>query len=149
LKSIKTISFYIVLSLAINLLCALLKTDFLGLFLYNNIVVLLITLLAINTATSSLIAARLSEISENTVHEFKKPFKEMRIALTEQIVLIIIAIALSILNDSPIITRGIKNSHFISSTLITVIFIYSLDILRDTGQAIFIAYSFKNKNKGE
>jgi hypothetical protein len=106
-------------------------------------------LLAINTATSSLIAARLSEISENTVHEFKKPFKEMRIALTEQIVLIIIAIALSILNDSPIITRGIKNSHFISSTLITVIFIYSLDILRDTGQAIFIAYSFKNKNKGE
>ena len=92
--------------------------------------------MAVNTATSSLIIAQLQEIAIELKREFKSTYKELKTSLTEQITLIIIASIVLILHDSSILEKWVYHSTLFD-TLITAIFIYSLDILRDTGQAIF------------
>ena len=51
MKTLKEISFYIIIATIITWGATALKSDFLFNYLYNNIIGLLLTLLAINTAT--------------------------------------------------------------------------------------------------
>lgn len=148
MKYLKNICFYIVLALVLNIISVSIKSDFLERFLFNNIVVILITLMAINTATTSLIISKLEDISEKKKIDFKKTYNEMKLSLVEQIVLIIVAIILSMLNDSKVI-KNLNYHQFVFNTLMTFIFIFAIDILRDTGIAIFKITEIKQKIKNK
>lgn len=67
--------------------------------------------------------------------DFKSTYIEMKFSLKEQIILIILSLLVLIINDSKLIDFEFKN--FIIGTFLTTIFIYAIDILRDTGISVF------------
>ncbi|MEP3838889.1 MAG: hypothetical protein ABJM36_14650 [Algibacter sp.] len=114
-----------------------LKSSFLSIFLKDNLVGLLLTLLAINTATSTVISSKLEDISERTGANFEDVIKEVRGSLIEQIVLIGLSVVLLIVLHSKLLDLGTYYIDIIINIFLTTILVYAIDILRDTGVAIF------------
>ena len=113
-----------------------LESNFLLDFLSSNLIIILLTLLAINTATTGLLSIKMAELETKFSDlDFKKTYSEMKLSLKEQIVLIVLSLLVLIVNDSKLIEFQFKN--FIIGTFLTCIFIYALDILRDTGISVF------------
>lgn len=136
---VKNISFYFVAALALNSLSIFLESPFLSKFLHDNVINILINLLAINTATTGIVLTKLKEISENHKNfDFSDSYNELKFALFEQIILIGLSIAALIFKDSSLIQAHLLRHNFIFDTLITSIFINALDTMRDTGKAIFL-----------
>lgn len=137
MKLIKNISFYIVLGIIIVFVARLLDSDFLFVYLKDNIVGLLLTLLAINTATSGLIASKIQDILvEYKGIDFSSSIKEMKFSLLEQIVLISVSIIVLLVLDGRSVVFEYKID--IGNIILTSILIYSIAILWDTGKAVFI-----------
>jgi hypothetical protein len=126
-----------VLGIGINFLCVSLKSSYLTGFLDTNIILIFIPLLAINITTCSFIIGKLSDITEKYGTVFTNTYKELKIGLFEQLGLIITAtVCLVIKNSCYFISFG-SNYLFILNSFLIGAFIYSLDILRDTGISIF------------
>lgn len=137
MRILKEISLYIVLSAILSFIAYCLKSDFLFEYLQNNIIGLLLTLLAINTATLGLIASKIQDVMiEYPTLDFSQSIKEMKISLFEQIVLIAVSIICMIFLKSTIIIFDCKD--FIGNAILIAILIYSINILWDTGKAVFI-----------
>ena len=137
MKIIKNISFFIVISILIVLLANYLETDFLFKYLQNNIIGLLLTLLAIITATLGLIASKIQDILvKYPEFDFSPTIREMKMALLEQIILIAVSILCLIIQDSLKITFDLK--EFICNTILVTVLIYTISILWDTGKSVFI-----------
>jgi magnesium-transporting ATPase (P-type) len=137
LKTLKNISFFVILGGVINYLCAILKSSYLTNFLNENIILIFIPLLAINITTSSFIIGKLSDITEKYGTNFTNTYKELKTALFEQLILIIIAIVCLIVKNSCYFIQLGSNYMFIADSLLIGAFIYNIDILRDTGISIF------------
>ena len=127
-----------------------LKSDFLSNFIEEDLVGLLLTLLAINTATSTVISSKLEEISERTGADFSDVVKEIKFSLLEQIIMIILSIILLISLSSEVLLKSIEDIDLIFRIVLTTILIYSIEILRDTGVTIFnIIIELNRKNEQE
>lgn len=141
---------FLVIALVINILDLLLKSNFIGPFLFENIIILLIPLMAINTATGSLVVSKLQDLQEKYNVEFEKTFDEIRMSQLEQIFLIAISLLLSILNKSQVVISLFNENstlrEFIFNLFITVVLVYAIDILRDTGRTTFDIIK-KHQNK--
>lgn len=136
---LKNISFYILIAFLLNILSVWIESPFLSKFLHDNVVNILIYLLAINTATTGIVLTKLTELSElNNNFDFSESYKELKAALWEQIILIGISLLVLILKDSAIIKAKFEYHDLVFDTVITAIFINSLDSLRDTSKAIFL-----------
>lgn len=136
---LKNISFYILIAFLLNILSVWIESPFLSKFLHDNVVNILIYLLAINTATTGIVLTKLTELSElNNNFDFSESYKELKAALWEQIILIGISLLVLILKDSAIIKAKFEYHDLVFDTVITAIFINSLDTLRDTSKAIFL-----------
>mgnify|MGYP001114457735 CR=1 FL=1 len=122
-----------------------LESDFLSDFHKSNLVNILITLLAINTATSSIVLTKLKDLGDKNNFDFKDSFSELKTAILEQVILICLAIIFSILGESKVIENNLKYNEIIFLTLNSAIFIYAIDILRDTANSIFIILKLKDK----
>jgi hypothetical protein len=108
-------------------------------FLKGKIVELLITLLAINVATCGIIVSKLEELSKIHQKDFSETIKEIKLSLIYQIWFIGISIVTLILYQSKVIAGLLGDSHqFIFDSILTTVFICSIDVLRDTGMAIFV-----------
>jgi|TARA_B110000908_G_C10102693_1_gene379318 hypothetical protein len=137
LKLVKNISFYIIISIIITFLGFKLESKFLFKYLQENIIGLLLTLLAINTATLGLIASKIQDIVVKYPQmDFSETIKQMKISLLEQIILIIISILCLLLMDSRIITYEFKIE--IGNVFLVSILIYAINILWDTGKGVFV-----------
>lgn len=134
---LKKIAVILAFSFAANCLIIKLESQEFLKFLYSNIIVILITLLAINTATISVIVAKLNEIGKAKGLSFDKTVKEIKTSLLEQIILIALTAFILILYYSPKIRSMFSYHDSLFNTLIISIFMYSIEILRDTGCAIF------------
>lgn len=133
----KNISFYIVVAFILCLLSKYLKSDFLFKYLIDNIIGLLLTLLAINTATLGLIASKIQDMLEkHPKMSFKNTTKQMKFSLTEQVILIIVSVISLVVLDSKIITFQFK--ELLLNTVLVSVLIYSVNILWDTGKAVFV-----------
>lgn len=133
----KNISFYIVVAFALCLLSKYLESNFLFKYLTDNIIGLLLTLLAINTATLGLIASKIQDMLEKYPKmSFKQTTNEMKFSLTEQVVLIIISVISLIILDSKVIIFQYK--ELLLNTVLVSVLIYSISILWDTGKAVFV-----------
>jgi hypothetical protein len=146
---IKQIVFYLAVAIVINWLAVMLQSVEFAKYLRENILVLLITLLAINTATISVVVAKLHEISIIENFPFERTIKEVKISLIEQVVLIAISGLLLILYNSPIIRGKLTYHDSIFNTLFIAIFVYAIDILRDTGIAVFEIIKHRKNEKGQ
>ena len=107
------------------------------LYLQENIISLLLILLAINTTTLGLIASKIQDIVVKIPEiDFSDTIKEMKKSLLEQIILIIVSAFCLLLMDSVKITFEHKSE--IGNVMLISIFIYAINILWDTGKSVFI-----------
>lgn len=136
METIKDISMYLVLSIVATVFCYWLESSFLFDYLQNNIIGLLITLLAINTATSGLVASKMQDLKlQKPQIDLKEPIKQMKLSLVEQIILIAVSIIFMTILKSSLVNFDYKE-HLFNGGLIFVL-IYALAILMDTGKAVF------------
>lgn len=146
MKNLKNISFFFVIALAITSIGNVLDSTFLFTYLQGNIISLLITLLAINTATSGLIASKIQDfIIQKPEIDFSSTIKEMKLSLLEQIILIIVSVISLIVQNSKKIQIEFKDD--ICNILLITVFIYAIDILWDTGKAVFVIIEEIQNNK--
>lgn len=137
MKNLKNISFFFVIALSITTIGNVLNSTFLFTYLQTNIISLLITLLAINTATSGLIASKIQDfVIQKPEIDFSPTIKEMKVSLFEQIILIIISVVSLIIQNSEKIELEFKDD--ICNIILITVFIYAIDILWDTGKAVFV-----------
>jgi hypothetical protein len=101
--------------------------------LKNNLITLLVALIAINSATLSIVLTKIRELSDKMeARKFENTRKQMILSINEQIALIAIStIFLMVLDSSYIKDNRIFN--FIN-TLIISTFVYAIRVLYDTAK---------------
>ena len=139
----------IFMSIGIGFLFAQLQlfcgTDFLFKFLQSNLITILIALIAINSATLSIVLTKIREIMDkHNGGNFSRTKDQMILSIQEQIFLIIFSIVCFIILDSTFIKIHTEYKIFIETLLIGT-FIYSLRILYDTAKSIFVILDYKNE----
>jgi len=113
-------------------------------FLINNLITILVALLAINSATLSIVLTKIREIiDKNNMSNdaFAKSKSEMMFSLKEQVALIIFSIPLIVLYKSKFIV--LFNLSIVLNTCLISIFIFSIFILYDTAKSVFVVLEFK------
>jgi hypothetical protein len=145
LKPIHKVIVFFALSIGIGWISNLLRSDYPGKFLEDKIVELLITLLAINVATCGILVSKLDEVSKTSGIDFTPTIDEIKSSLTYQIWLIVVSVICLILFNSQVIKEILEENHkTVFDTVLLTVFICAIDILRDTGMAIFM---IKNSKK--
>ncbi|MDV3476719.1 hypothetical protein CMU98_14040 [Elizabethkingia anophelis] len=133
----KNISLFLIVSFIITKICEYLQSEFLFKYLQDNIIGLLLTLLAINTATLGLIASKIQDFIEKYEGmSFVNTIKEMKFSLMEQVILIGLSITTLIFLKSEIINFDFKDT--LCNSVLVGILLYSIVILYDTGKAVFV-----------
>lgn len=113
-------------------------------FIKNNLITILIALLAINTTTGSVVMTKLRDISDKNGVDFSSTIGELRSSIVEQVVFIILGIILLILAGSPIILELYEYMSEILNILLVSVFIGSLYNLYDTANSIFVILNHEN-----
>lgn len=147
---LKNICLYLVLGAVINSLCNWLKSDYLSTFLHTQIITLSITLVAITSAVRGIILGKVTELNlANEELDFTLTFKELKIAVYEQIVMILISIVALVILNSKIPQVSLLGTKFGVDSVLIAILLFNIYILYDIGVAtidIFIAINSKNKS---
>jgi len=145
---VKTTFFSLGIGFITEVINVWLNSSFLHKFLEANLVTILIALLAINAATMGIVLTKVMDIVEKNngfgISCFSKTKTQMLISIKEQIVIIVLAIALLILKNSPIVLN-IENSELLLNSSITACFIYSLSILYDTATGILVIINYSDE----
>lgn len=122
----------------------LLNSKYIINFLNQNLVSLLIALLAINSASLGIVLSKIRELidEEKGNGDFSKTKNEMLFSIKEQIVLIFLSLILLMLNDSK---WGASHPEYKPAMEMAVItcFTYAMLILFDSARSIFVVLSFK------
>lgn len=144
---VKTTFFSLGIGFITEVINVWLNSSFLHKFLEANLVTILIALLAINAATMGIVLTKVMDMVEKNngfgISCFSKTKTQMLISIKEQIVIIVLAIALLILKNSPIVLN-IENSELLLNSSITACFIYSLSILYDTAKGILVIINYSD-----
>lgn len=113
-------------------------------FLDQNLVSLLIALLAINTASLGIILSKIRELadSSNRNNDFLKTQKEMLFSVKEQIVLIFLSLLLLLINDSKWLQIHSSLVTLVETSIISC-FVYGMLILYDTANSVFIILNYR------
>ena len=125
------------------------NTNFLITFLKDNLIVILIALLAINATTQSLVLTKVRELVDELPKEsrngvFSNTRKQMKNSIIEHIFLIALSISFFVLIESPKI-REMEVFIKILQTGIISCFVYSLFNLYDNVNAVFILLDFNQE----
>jgi hypothetical protein len=129
----------------VNRGCAWLQSDFLQKFLDDKLIEILITLLAVNTATLGIILLRLGELSEKHKTEFPIIVSAMKSSVVEQIGLIVVASICAILHGSKVIQKNWEAVGFCCETVLIAVAIYAVVVVFDTAMAAFDLNEAANK----
>jgi len=130
----------------VNRGCEWVQSDFLQKFLDDKLIEILVTLLAINTATMGIILLRLGELSDSRKVKFPGIVSAMKISLLEQIALVIVAAICCILQNSEVLKCKMPSSKFVFSTVLIATAIYAIVALYDTAMAAFDLNEQADKN---
>jgi hypothetical protein len=142
----KNISLYFVIGLIVTLLANWLQSAFISTFLSENLITLLIALVAINTTTLSVVLTKIRELADQLGGDFSRTAKEMKISIAEQVILVILAVAIQIIGTSALIVAKFPLVTLVSNVFLTSIFAYALYILYDTANSVFVILKFENDN---
>ncbi|MBU2766831.1 hypothetical protein HAP94_11635 [Acidithiobacillus ferrivorans] len=147
IERLKEISLYIVAGFMMAGIGDVFGSVFLEEYLKENLITLLIALLAINTTTSSVIMTKLKDISDATGGNFKFTIEQLRSSTYEQVALILIAVILLILAGSKTIVGIHIWIHFVLNGFVTSVFVAGLYTLFDTAKSIFVILRYENRDK--
>jgi hypothetical protein len=137
MNTLKNISFLLVMSFIYSLVADKLQSVFIFIYLKDNIISILTTLLAINTATLGLIASKIQDvIIKYPTLDFNNSMSEMKKSLLELFMLIILSLISLLFSESPIICFEFKDIFF--NTILLSILLYAVNVLWDSGKAVFI-----------
>ena len=116
-------------------------------FIKNDLITILLALMAINTTTSSVIMTKLKEISDaNSNANFTDTVKELKVSFLEQLVHIFIAVIILVILDSKVSSQiQIFNLIDVCNVLLISVFIASIHNLYDTADSVFVILDFENK----
>lgn len=125
---------YMLMRLQVNL-----ESSYLSNFLRENLLMLLIALLAINAATLGIVLSKLQEIlAVNQSAKFNATKLAMKISVIEQFTLIILSTILLTIDGSSIFKSTWPNASTFIETSLAAIFCYSLYVLYDTSNSVFV-----------
>lgn len=120
-----------------------LDTTYLTNFLKQNLITLLVALIAINSATLSIVLTKVRELLDKSGQQgaFANTKKQMILSVNEQVVLIIVAMLLLIVQDSDFIKLHVEYVTFLNVLTIGC-FVYALRILHDTAKSVFVILDY-------
>lgn len=137
MRIFKNILMYFAISFIIMIVSDSLGSSFLLQFLKKDLLTILIALFGLNVAILSILISKLSDSKKKYPGlELREITHEMKLSLIEFIVLIAIALLCLILMGSEKFAFQFKDLTF--STLLLSTLIYSLVIIWDTGNSIFV-----------
>jgi hypothetical protein len=129
----------------------LIQSSSLNLFLMENLITLLFALLAINLATLGVIMTKLKDISDQYIKNgesitFTSTINSMKHSINEQIALIALASLSLLLSGSQVIANSNIDFMRIFQILNICIFIVAIQVLSDTGKAVFRLMKHEDEN---
>ena len=147
LSTIVTILSCLALGFLANIAQGLLGTNYLHKFLYENLIVLLVALLAINSATMGIVLTKLRDLISlgNGEETFSESRRQMLHSIHEQICLIIFGVIFLVLKNSNYV-EGIGGVKQTIDAGINGIFFYALWILYDTAKGVLIIVDYDSEN---
>lgn len=121
------------------------ESTFVTQFLKQNLVTLLVALLAINCTTIGIVLSKIREIVDvsKKIGSFDKTKKEMIKSINEQIILIGASLLLLLVQDSKWLNNYLLLSDIVQ-VLIMVCFIFGIIILYDTAKSVFIIIDYNH-----
>lgn len=137
-------------SIGIGFICQLgqewVGSNYLNEFLRNNLINLLIALLAINTATLGIVLTKIRDLVDDHGNGavFKATRSHMLLSIKEQVVLIISAIIFITFSESYKLMNVIDNFDLLIKSLIVGVFVYSMKLLYDVATSVLIIIDFDN-----
>lgn len=121
----------------------LLNTSIFTDFLKNNLVMLLVALIAINSATLSIVLTKIRELMDKHMNaNFSATKSQMILSINEQIILIFFSIILIIVGEASSIKSN-EHLKILVDVLICASFIYGIRILYDTAKSVFVILDYK------
>ena len=125
-----------------------LGSQFLYVFFENNLITILIALLAINAATMGIVLTKISDLvaQAKSSFVFSRTKKHMLLSIQEQIFLIVIGIILLSVKSSPKI-NSIDDLTVYCNVGLSAVFVYALLILYDTAKSIFVLLNINLYNQ--
>jgi len=120
-----------------------LGTPFLHTFFENNLITILVALLAINATTMGIVLTKIRDlIDKNGGAEFFKSTKEnMLLSIKEQIGLVALATMVLTVKSAPTVT-AVSNLSLLLNAVVSGIFVYALIVLYDTAKGVLIIVDY-------
>jgi hypothetical protein len=111
-------------------------------FLKSNITNIQVALLAVNTATLSIVLTKIREIIDKTDQReiFNSTRSEMLLSIKEQVTLIAVSLFILALESAKALPIAVSSEIF--QTTLIASFIYSIFILYDTAKSVFVILDF-------
>lgn len=147
-ESIKTISMYLVSGLALKVGVDALQSDYLFKFIDENLITILIALLAINTTTSSVIMTKLKEISDANMTDFSQTLSHLKASIVEQVLLVIVGLILLSAKHSQLVANASEWMRYAIDCGLLGVFLAGLYRLYDTANSIFVILNYENGKEG-
>ena len=143
IHTFKTSLISLALGFILHLFQGLVGSSYLSVFLYENLITLLVSLLAINSATMGIVLTKIRDIvdSEGNASCFLNTRKSMVHSVKEQIVLVAAAIVILVLADGECLNT-VKNFNMLVQSCKIGVFVYALMILYDTAKGVLIIVDF-------
>ena len=122
-------------------------STFIGECLKENLITLLIALLAINTTTSSVVTTKLKEIADTIGGNFKFTIEQLKLSICEHVVLIVIAAIVLILAGSKVALGIHAWMPLILNGVVASVFVAGLYALFDAAKSIFVILRYENQDE--
>ncbi|MBV7389041.1 hypothetical protein KRX11_10415 [Pasteurellaceae bacterium TAE3-ERU1] len=144
---IKNITVSILSGVLIEKINSDIDSDYLYIFFNENLISILIALLAINSTTMGIVLTKIRDLVDkiNSDFAFKRTKDNMLLSIREQITLIILGIVFLSLKNSKIIENHSGLDFYINAAL-SGILVYALFILYDTAKSVLIIINYNPGN---
>lgn len=140
---LKTFIMSIGIGFLAQVLQSFLNTNYLNNFLSQNLITILIALLAINSTTLGIVLTKIRDLVEKhgNAECFISTKEQMILSIKEQISLIIFAVIFLTVVSSSIIA-AYTNLKMLFDAIIVAVFAYALFVLYDTAKGVLIIIDF-------
>lgn len=120
-----------------------LETNYLVRFFAENLITILVALLAVNAATMGIVLTKIRDLIDKNggAEFFSNTRQQMLLSVKEQVGLIILSICILSLNSSPVVS-GLHNVSLFINSVVTGIFAYALIVLYDTAKGVLIIVDY-------
>lgn len=131
---------YLCVSIILNYLANAIGSDFIIKFPGADLITLIVTIFAINVATSNFIVSKIQELQRIKNVSFERSYAALKRSMLEQVGLIVVTFVLLIIRESKVLVEYFDAAKFqyMIGIMTTFVLLYSIGILWDTGRSMFL-----------